>query len=206
MVETSSRGLLIGVEGIDAAGKRTQTSLLHRWLRSRGVRTRVLSFPDYSTDLGREIGGFLTGSKNYPPHVRHLLFAANRWERRNDLVRWLEDGGVLLVDRYMESNLAYGMANGLELNWLMNLEAGMPKTDGVVLLDTAPTAARGRRGQRNDKYENDLALQQRARESYRELATKFGWVVIDASREVKIVQSSVRDAVTKLFARHGQTI
>ncbi len=203
---TSNRGFLIGIEGIDATGKRTQTSLLDTWLRSKGVRVRVLSFPDYSTNLGVEIRRFLSGERNYSAHVRHLLFAANRWERRSDLSNWLSKGEVLVVNRYTESNLAYGMANGLKLAWLLNLEEGMPKADQVVLLDATPSTVRSRRKERNDKYENDLELQQRARDFYRELAGKFGWAVVEAGGGVDTIHDSVKKVVMEMFARHDQTI
>ena len=206
VVETSNRGFLIGIEGIDAAGKRTQTSLLDEWLRSKGVRTHVLSFPDYTTSLGTEIRRFFTGERNYSAHVIHLLFAANRWEHRSDLVNWLSKGEVLVVNRYTESNLAYGMANGLKLSWLMSLEEGMPKSDQVILLDATPSTVRSRRKERNDRYENDLQLQQRTRDFYRELAEKFGWAVVDAGRSVDAVHGRVKKAITELFARHDQTI
>ncbi len=206
MVETSNRGFLIGIEGIDAAGKRTQTSLLDEWLRSNGIPTRVLSFPDYTTNLGTEIRRFLTGGKNYSAQVRHLLFAANRWERRSDLVNWLSKGEILVINRYTESNLAYGMANGLKLSWLMNLEDGMPKTDQVVLLDATPSTVRRRRKERYDRYENDPELQQRTRDFYLVLAEKFGWTVVDAGRGVGAVHSSIKKTITDLFARHNQTI
>ncbi len=206
MVESSNRGFLIGIEGIDAAGKRTQTSLLDGWLRSKGVATRVLSFPDYTTNLGAEIRRFLTGEKSYSAQVRHLLFAANRWERRSDLMNWLSKGEVLVINRYTESNFAYGMANGLKLSWLRNLEEGMPKTDQVILLDATPSTVRRRRKERKDRYENDPELQQRARDYYRSLAERFGWTVVDAGREVDAVHNSVKKAITELFTRHNQTI
>jgi dTMP kinase len=135
-----------------------------------------------------------------------MLFAANRWERRSDLVNWLSKGELLVVNRYTESNLAYGMANGLKLNWLMNLEEGMPKADQVILLDATPSTLRRRRKERNDRYENDPQLQQRARDFYRELAEKFGWAVVDAGKGVETVHRSVKEAVIELLARHNQTI
>jgi dTMP kinase len=166
----------------------------------------MLSFPDYTTILGIEIKRFFTGERNYSAQVIHLLFAANRWERRSDLVNWLSKGEVLVINRYTESNLAYGMANGLKLSWLMSLEEGMPKTDLVILLDATPSTVRSRRKERNDRYENDPQLQQRARDFYHMLAEKFEWTVVDAGKGVETVHGAVKEAMTALFARHNQTI
>jgi dTMP kinase len=160
------------------------------------VPTRLLSFPDYTTPLGLELKGFLVGQREYSPQVRHMLFAANRWERREDIQNWLANGDVLIVNRYTESNLAYGMANGLSLDWLLHLEEGLPKANLVVLLDVRPSRAKQRRAGRNDRYENDLLLQERVAENYRQLAEKFSWSVVRGWGEVAQVNEGVVKVVT----------
>src|SRR5947199_10590524 len=75
VVETSGVGFIIGIEGIDAAGKRTQSSLLRSWLIRRGIRTEILSFPDYTTHLGMELKKFLAGERDYSPHLSIILFS-----------------------------------------------------------------------------------------------------------------------------------
>src|SRR5947209_6989122 len=79
------KGWLIGIEGIDAAGKRTQSLLLSSWLRDRQLNCKVMSFPDYSTPMGKEIRAFLIGKRNYPNALKHILFAANRWEKISEI-------------------------------------------------------------------------------------------------------------------------
>jgi len=206
VVETSARGLLIGIEGIDAAGKRTQSSLLRSWFVKKGRHTRALSFPDYSTPLGLEIKKFLSGERRYSSQVRHILFAANRWEKRETIENYLSRGNAVIVDRYTESNLAYGVANGLPLEWLISLEKGMPKAGLVIVLD-APARRLSKRRHRKDKYEGDETLQRRARKTYLQLAKKFGWVVIDGGGGAKSVHKSVVKAVAGyLSIASNQTI
>jgi dTMP kinase len=206
VVEIPSRGLLVGIEGIDAAGKRTQSSLLQAWLHSRNATVEVISFPDYSTVLGNEIREFLQGRRNYTPDVRHMLFAANRWERKQDIERSLERAEVVIVNRYTESNLAYGVANGLQLDWLVNLELGLPKTDLVLVLDAPPSAFYNRRNAKKDKYESDLVLQENARKAYLNLAQRFGWKIIDASRGINETSRLVTGAASSLFNSKGRTL
>ncbi len=193
-------GLLIGVEGIDAVGKRTQTSLLTTWLRSKSISVSTISFPDYSTPIGKEIKRFFVGEKNYTPEVRSLLFAANRWERKAELEATLSRTEAVIVNRYSESNLAYGTSIGLRLEWLLGLEAGLPKADLVLVLDAPPSALYQRRGLNKDRYERDSALQERARKSYLELSAKFGWKVIDASQGIQKTSSAMTSAVSQLLA------
>lgn len=199
MRRTSRMGLLIGIEGIDAAGKRTQTELLVGWLRKNGISTDVASFPDYSTNIGKEIGGFLRGGREYPAEVRHILFAANRWEDKRKLESMLAKNRVVLVDRYSESNLAYGVANGLRLDWLRSLEDGLPRTDLVLVLDAPPSLLHGRRSKSKDSYERSSDVQEKARQAYERLASRFGWKIIDASQSVERVHQALTSAVANLI-------
>jgi len=207
VVETSGIGFIIGIEGIDAAGKRTQSSLLRSWLIRRGIRTEILSFPDYNTHLGMELKKFLAGERDYSPQLSHILFAANRWEKRETIENYLSNGKVVIVDRYTESNLVYGVANGLPLDWLINLEEGLPKASLVLVLDAPTGKLFDRRGHLKDRYEGDLTLQERARKTYLELAARFGWVVLNADEGSQSIHLSIVKAVTQyLSVKSGQTI
>jgi len=205
-MNSGSRGVLIGIEGIDAAGKRTQTSILGSWLRSKGYTTRTISFPDYGTNLGTEIKKFLSGNRKYPPEVRHMLFAANRWEKRDELVSILSNTNVVVVNRYSESNLAYGVANGLKLEWLINLEAGLPKADAVIVLDAPPMVLSSRRERGKDEYERDTNLQERTRAAYIKLAGDFAWKVIDARGGIQATSQQVIAVVSDSLKDVGRTV
>jgi len=194
------RGLFITLEGIDAVGKKTQTRLLKSWLNSKGQTARALSFPAYETTIGKEIKKFLTGEVNYPPQVRAMLYAANRWEKKADLEATLSKYDVTIVNRYIGSNLAYGLSSGLKLEWLLDLERGLPEPDLVLVLDAPPSRLAPRRGEKKDSYERNVSLQESARNAYLKLATKFGWTVVDADIGVGQVSIKIKDAVAKTLA------
>ena len=175
------KGIFIAIEGIDAAGKRTQTSILRAWFGSKGMTTHALSFPAYETILGKEIRKFLDGSVDYPQQVRAMLYAANRWEKKAELEAVIAKTDATIVDRYSGSNLAYGVSNGLDLEWLLHLEEGLPEPDLTLLLDASPAKLVPRRGNRKDSYERNIDLQEKAREVYLKLAKRFGWSVVDAN-------------------------
>jgi len=190
------KGYLIGIEGIDAVGKQTQSALLESWLKKHGYGTTLMSFPDYRTPIGEQIRGFLSGRLQFPPQVRHLLFAANRWEKASLIERVKGEGKVVIVNRYTESNIAYGAANGLPVDWLLALEAGIPKTDLVVVLD-APLPTLVRRRSSKDSYEKNKDLQRKTRAIYKDLAPRFGWKVVNATASMEQVHSSVVAIVEK---------
>jgi len=191
------KGIFIVIEGIDAAGKRTQTSILRAWFNSRGLTTHTLSFPAYETIIGKEIRKFLDGSVNYPQQVRAMLYAANRWEKKAELEATLSKTDVTIVDRYSGSNLAYGVSNGLELEWLLNLEDGLPKPDLVLLLDASPTKLVPRRGDRKDSYERNIGLQEKARDAYLGLAKRFGWRIVNADGGIEETSGGIISAVSQ---------
>jgi dTMP kinase len=185
-------GYIIAIEGIDAVGKNTHSLMLSEWLRRRGIAVARMSFPDYDTQIGMEIKAFLSGRRAYPRELQHLLFAANRWEKLSEIQARLRAGEAVIVNRYSESNLAYGKANGLDAGWLANLEKGLPKANLVILLDATPRSLASRRpAGEKDVYEKSSALQTKAQRAYRELARESGWSRIDAGGPVEDVQKDV---------------
>ena len=196
-------GFMIGIEGIDAVGKNTHSLLLCSWLRNEGLDATRIAFPDYRTSIGKEIKRFLSGKTSYGPELRHLLFAANRWEKRDEIITLLKTDKIIVVDRYTESNLAYGMANGLSMSWLENLERGLPQTKLVILLDALPKSLESRRHRRKDEYEKDLAMQNDVRRIYKQLANTFGWHLVNAAGPIKEVQDSIARIVKAALTKEG---
>ncbi len=199
-------GYIIAIEGIDAVGKNTHSLLLSKWLGRNGAATVLMSFPDYHTPIGKEIKAFLSGKRAYPAEVQHLLFAANRWEKLQEIKSHLREGRTIIANRYTESNLAYGGANGLDTAWLANLEKGLPAADLVIVLDAPPHSLSSRRvGSSKDVYEKSSALQGKAQKAYRELARDHGWTLIDAHGPVADVQIAVVKTVRKALQRDRGT-
>src|SRR5436190_22320051 len=112
-------GLLIAFEGLDQSGKQTQAELLRDRLTGAGRTARLLSFPDYQTSIGSEIGRALRGERDYTADVMQLLYVANRYEWKGQILRAKQAGTVLICDRYLASSIAYGDAQGLDREWLV---------------------------------------------------------------------------------------
>jgi dTMP kinase len=191
-------GLLIAFEGLDQSGKQTQAELLRDRLREEGRKARLVSFPDYATSIGEEIARALQGEREYGPDVMQLLYVANRYERKPDLLRWLEGGLILVCDRYIASSIAYGEAQGLDPAWLTDMQRFLPTPSLTILLDIAPETAVKRKAVDRDRYERDLALQARVRESYLRQASTFDWLQLDGERAKDAVAAEVFTAVAPL--------
>jgi dTMP kinase len=153
-----------------------------------------VSFPDYGTSIGEEIARALQGERDYGPEVMQLLYVANRYERKGDLERWLDGGLILVCDRYVASSIAYGEAQGLEASWLTELQRFLPKPTLTILLDIAPETAVRRKAVGRDRYESDLALLARVRESYHRQSVDPGWLRIDGEQDKDAVTEAVLSA------------
>ena len=186
---TDVHGYLIAFEGLDQSGKQTQAERLLAAVAQSGRQARFLSFPDYDTAIGAEIGRALRGDRDYAPDVMQLLYIANRYEYRPRIEQWLASGDTVVCDRYLASSVADGEAHGLDAGWLTAMQAYLPPPSLTLLLDIAPAASLARKQRDRDRYERDLQLLERVRESYLRQADHPRWVRIDGAQ--------AKDAVTE---------
>lgn len=198
-----TRGRLIALEGIDQSGKRTQSNLLAKELARRGFQATVWDFPDYTTPIGKQLRAYLAGGSELDYHAVHLLYAANKWERVQELNRAIASGHNVIVNRYSPSNLAYGVARGLELDWLRALEDGLPRPDVVFVLDVTPGVSFKRKRSRRDVHEADRQYLKKVRGTYLRFARKYGWKVINAKQDPKAVHAELWIGVSRLFERRS---
>ena len=193
----SASGLLVAFEGLDQSGKQTQAEGLRARLEARGRQVRLVSFPDYQTSIGQEIGRALRGERDYTPDVMQLLYIANRYEWKPAIEADRRAGTVVICDRYQASSVAYGEAQGLDADWLRAAQRHLPTPDVTFLLDIAPDVSARRKTADRDKYERDLALLGRVRESYLRQVTT-GWLRLDADQERSALTDAIYAAVTAL--------
>ena len=192
-------GHLIAFEGLDQSGKQTQAELLRDGLKQDGHKARLVSFPDYATSIGEEIARALQGEREYGPDVMQLLYVANRYERKDNLLRWLDGGLILVCDRYTASSVAYGEAQGLDATWLVEVQKFLPTAAMTILLDISPETAVQRKAVDRDRYERDLAMLGRVRDSYKRQAEHGGWVVLDGERPKDQIAQDVLNAVSAIL-------
>ena len=189
--------MIIVIEGGDQAGKKTQTELLFKALKRRKIKTTTFSFPDYSTPLGKEIAKYLSGKRIFPPQTIHCLLAANRWEKVNQILQAQLKNSVIIMNRYYQSNLVYGLANGMKKKWLENLDAGLPRADMVILLDVSQKESFQRKKTKRDKFEKNKEFLVKISKIYRETARKNRWKIVDASQSKEVVHQEILKSFSK---------
>ncbi len=148
--DTRMQGKLIVIEGIDGSGKKTQTDLLIKRLRREGFRVRTIDFPQYDNNFfGKFIGECLAGKHGdfvgLDPKIASVLYAADRFESSKRIKKWLEDGFVVIADRYASANQVHqgGKIQDARkrrefLKWLQVMEFDIfkiPQPDAIVFLN-----------------------------------------------------------------------
>jgi len=196
----NTRGLLIAIEGIDGSGKHTQARLLEHSLLSKGFAVYATGFPQYESWFGSMVGKFLNGEfgslQAVDPHFSALLYAGDRFEAKPRIESFLNDGKVVLVDRYVASNLAHQVARAAAekrsefLRWIEHLEYsiyGLPREDLILYLRVPPSQAQklvAQKSERNytrathDLQEKSLRHLEDAAEMYDMLSRSRPWATI----------------------------
>lgn len=185
--------MLIAIEGVDGAGKRTLTQGLRSAFEESGKTVASLSFPRYGqsepADIAAEAlhGGH--GDLSTSVYAMAVLFALDRAGARDEIDLLHSENDVLILDRYVASNAAYSAArlhqnaDGDVVSWVRELEYGrlrLPAPDWQVLLDVPAELAAERAEHRanteadraKDVYERDDGLQRRTGEVYSGLAAR----------------------------------
>jgi len=224
--------MLIDLEGIDGSGKGTQARCLCDRFLQAGVSATVVSFPRYGQTLfGRAVGEFLNGRfgslNQVHPFLVSLLFAGDRFESKEFLLRAMARHSVVVLDRYVPSNVAHqaSKVDGPERaelqRQIFEIEFeifGLPRPDVVLLLDVPVPVARrliAQKTARNyttakaDIQEADAGYLERVREVYHDLAcAKPAWQTIaccdgDRLRSVDEVTEIIWQTVGKMNSAQG---
>ena len=197
----------IVIEGLDGSGKSTQVKLLQKFLADNKIKYKYIHFPRTEDGIyGDLVARFLRGEfgniDDVHPYLVSLIYAGDRKDAAQQLLKWQEEGYLLLVDRYVCSNIAF---QGAKLNtnkekqelaeWINNLEYKynkIPKPDLNIFLDvpfdfTRKKLKEERTGDerdylkgKKDIHEADLDFQLRVKEMYLWQAVNYpGFSIID---------------------------
>ncbi|KAK6153141.1 hypothetical protein DH2020_012780 [Rehmannia glutinosa] len=188
-----SRGALIVLEGLDRCGKTSQCGRLLSYLEELGHAVELWRFPDRNTGVGQMISSYLANESHLDDHAIHLLFSANRWEKRSLMESKLRSGTTLIIDRYSFSGVAFSSAKGLDVEWCKAPEAGLLAPDLVVYLDISPEKAAERGGYGGERYEK-LEFQKKVAQSYKTLCDAT-WKIVDATLSMEDVEKQLRQIV-----------
>ncbi|KAI3520701.1 hypothetical protein L1887_10151 [Cichorium endivia] len=189
--KSDARGALIVLEGLDRSGKTSQSARLLTYLNGLGYPVESWRFPDRDTSVGKMISSYLTNQSQLDDHTIHLLFSANRWEKKSLMEAKLKSGTSLIVDRYSYSGVAFSSAKGLDIEWCKAPEVGLLAPDLVMYLNIPPEKAAERGGYGGERYEQ-LEFQKKVGQYYKMLNDP-SWKIIDACLPMEDVEKQMKE-------------
>lgn len=201
------RGKLIVIDGTDGSGKSTQTKLLIARLKKDKKRVKVVDFPDYYSNFFGNFIGHCLSEQYYNfvkihPKIASVLYAADRFESKSKIDKWLKEGNIVIANRYATANQIHQggkIANTKKreefIKWLNEMEYEVfkiPRPDTVfylsvpipivVKLIAKRNKAQGRAylGNKKDVHEKDKKHLENSRKSALWLAeTQKGWIKVE---------------------------
>lgn len=195
--------MLITIEGIDGSGKATQTKLLVEHLKKEKYSVQTLDFPQDNNFFGKLVRRYLAGefgpAAKVSPYLASVLYAADRWEASAKIRHWIDTGNVVVLDRYVESNLIHqstkmhGEDQEKFVQWVLQMEYDvlkLPKPDVTFLLHIPMQVSyelMQKRGRKLDGLEGDLAHQEAAEHQCLKLAIMLKWQTIECTENGKLL-------------------
>lgn len=233
--------MFIAVEGIDAAGKHTQTEKLKEYLEDGcGIRVTKFDLPKYESVTGQMVRDYLVGkwklavqgtvqppffsddssmhelSGPYATDPSTYMFQCcqlvNRLETLpDDLWAWSRgrsDDHIFIADRYNASAFAYGVAFGLDFDWLLRTHRYLPQPTLNIFLDISVEESFNRRPERRDAYERNSKMLHTVRDSYLKIFGKLGptYRVVDASGTIEQTFDRILEEVRRAVSINPELV
>lgn len=214
---------MIVIEGTDGSGKQTQSEKLYSFFQAKGVDCEIIGFPRYGSASGDIVGDCCLGKDNrieggswfdnfsqMDPKIACLYFAADRLSMANEIRDKLAKGKVVILDRYVESNMGHQCGKLLNKedrsrlrDWIVNLEyklLKLPQPDLIIFLHMPFQLSRKLKEgmeEKLDVHEADENHLRNAENAYLELAKHYGWKMVRCfeDSDVRSVEDIHREIV-----------
>lgn len=178
------KGKFITIYGINNIGKSTHAQILTERLIKEGFDAEFLKYPNYSVEpSGKFLDHVLRGSdaQSITEDELQLWFVLNRYQYQPEIERKLAEGKTLIVEDYIGTGVAWGVAKGLPLDWMESINKHLLREDFAIYMS----------GHRNLQakeakhiHEQDDELAERCRQIHEELAEKYGWIRVELQEEI----------------------
>lgn len=207
-----SKGKLIVIDGTDGSGKHTQTLRLTKTLQSQGYKVKEYSFPQYEKKFGKLIAKYLNGGfgniDDVPVEFSSMLYSLDRLDAKKIIDDWLNQGFIVVLDRYTQSNIAYNCAKIENIKekkkfqeWILDLEfakLGLHQPDCVIFLyvpiEVSKKLIENRpkkdyiSSDKVDMHEKNAQYMKKVENEYLRLSKELKWNQVDCTQDEKILK------------------
>jgi len=194
-----NKGIFIVFEGIDGGGKSTQIKMLAEYFKDKGYQVEFHMEPTEGM-VGSLLWTYMKSKdRSFNPETEALLFAADRIEHGKTIKQALEEGKVVISDRYLHSSLAYQGAAGVDPDWMQSLNKHALKPSLVILLDIDPERSLERVSNRAKTVFEETEYLKKVRAEYLRYAEAGELMVVDASQPIKDVHAMILGLITEIL-------
>jgi len=200
----SRKSLFVVLDGIDGSGTTTHSKLLYGFLQLFNFKVYLTQEPS-NNEIGLLLRKFLK-NRDIPPSTDALMFAADRdLHYRSEIKPKLDQGYIVISDRYIESSLIYQslQSEEISLDWVKSINKFAGPPDVTIILDIDPKISLSRKTQDSlEKFEDTIFLD-KVRELYISRANTNGYVVINSDDIIEVVQEKIQQVVLETLKKKG---
>jgi len=196
------KGIFICIEGLDGSGKTTHAHRLVRNLQKKELEAIYTTEPSRG-ELGKFIrSSVLEGEKRVPRVLETVLFAVDRVEHLEKIVKpALQQGKIVVSDRYIYSSLAYQGSAGLDVNWIKEINSFVLPADIAIYIDVPPEVV-VKRIKRKKSVMERLETQRKVQEVYMMFVNSEKLIRIDGDRPKVEVEQNILSLILEFLEKH----
>ncbi len=188
--------MFIVVEGLDGCGKTTQGKAINNWLIQEGRETLLTGEPS-NNQIGLFLREVLMGVQKTDPKTLALLFTADRyWHLEKEVKPALNEGKIVVMERYVNSTIAYQAAQGVERKWIREVNRFAIKPDLTLFLDMKPEIA-AQRADSGEIFEN-REFQEKVYVEYMKLKDM---IIVEADKTREQVFHEIKEVIEPLLEK-----
>ena len=200
----SQKSFFVVLEGIDGSGTTTHSKLLYGFLKLLNLKVHLTQEPS-NNEIGLLLRKFLN-NKEIPPSTDALMFAADRdLHYKSEIKPKLDQGYIVISDRYVESSLIYQslQSEEISLDWVKVINKFAAPPDLTIILDIDPKISLSRKMQEDLEKFEDTTFLDRVRELYFSRAETNGYHLINTDDIIEIVQGKIQKVVFESLKNKG---
>ncbi len=189
------KSLFIVIDGIDGCGSTTHVKLLEKWFFELRLKVKTTHEPTDS-HIGKLIRIYLKSNISFP-ELDSLLFAADRINHSKQIESDLNNNLFIISDRYFESSISYQHSDGVDMQWIKELNKFALKPDIYIILDVDPRIAIERITKERTELEKfeKIDFLEKVRSVFLDRASQMNYPILNSSESIELVHKKVKKIV-----------
>jgi len=199
----NKKGLLIALEGIDGAGKKTWSNILKKQITKKNISVKIFDYPDYKSPWGKIIKKYLYNKIDLNITEQFYTYFIDIIKDQDKIKQYILNGDIVILNRYFSSTVAFQCTKGFPYYKALSIiKAADPLIPDIAFfLDVSPKIAIERcyKRKKPDRHESDLQLLTQVNQFYKKIIKEHilahKWIIVDANIDLKSMQIIMKDTI-----------